>query len=86
MEDGTSWEFIATELDESGIARVVRAPRNRDARGVPGTRSRARCEGRRLRRSRQGGIEYEVVVVPTGDVPDGVRWNMTATIAIQVGE
>ncbi len=33
----------------------------------------------------EGGIVYEVVVVPAGDVPDGVRWNMTTTVAIKVG-
>ena len=36
--------------------------------------------------SRPGGIVCEVVVVPAGDVPDGVRWNMTTTVAIEVGE
>lgn len=35
--------------------------------------------------SRQGGIVYDVVVAPAGDVPDGVRWNMTSTIATEVG-
>jgi len=35
--------------------------------------------------SRQGGIVYDVVVAPAGDVPDGVRWNITSTIATEVG-
>lgn len=88
IADMSRWEFVTTELDESGIARV------RDGAaatvildGVPGTTIEgtvARIGGYGSRR--QGGIVYEVVVAPTGEVPDGVRWNMTATITIKVGE
>lgn len=85
--DPSAWEFVSRELDESGIARVAvgaRAVVTLD--GLPdvrleGTVARAGAYGE----SRQGGIVYEVVVVPSGEVPDGVRWNMTATIAIEVG-
>ena len=88
LADESAWEFIATELDESGIAGVrVGAPATVTLDGVPGTSipgtvARIGAYGE----SRQGGIVYEVVVVPTGDVPDGVRWNMTTTVAIKVGE
>ena len=88
LADETAWEFVATELDESGIAGVkVGAPATVTLDGVPGTSipgtvARIGAYGE----SRQGGIVYEVVVVPAGDVPDGVRWNMTTTVAIKVGE
>ena len=87
LADESAWEFVTTELDESGIAGVeVGADAAVTLDGVPGTRilgtvARIGAYGE----SRQGGINYEVVVVPTGDVPDGVRWNMTTTIAIKVG-
>jgi multidrug resistance efflux pump len=85
--DPAAWEFVSRELDESGVARVVvgaRATVTLD--GLPGVR----LEGTVARigafgESRQGGIVYEVVVVPSGEVPAGVRWNMTATIAIEAG-
>jgi HlyD family secretion protein len=88
VADPGAWEFVANELDESGIARVkVGAPATVTLDGVPGVRipatvARAGSYGV----ARQGGIVYEVVVVPTGEVPDGVRWNMSATIAIEAGE
>ena len=85
--DPSAWEFVSTELDESGIARVAVGARAvvtldglPDAQ-VEGTVARIGAYGE----ARQGGIVYEVVVVPSGEVPDGVRWNMTATIAIAVG-
>jgi multidrug resistance efflux pump len=88
LADPSSWEFVATELDEGGIARVrTGAPATVVLDGlpgvtIPGTVARVGSFGE----VRQGGIVYEVVVVPTGDVPDGVAWNMTATIAIAAGE
>ena len=30
----------------------------------------------------QGDITFRVVVAPTGEVPDGLRWGMTVTIEI----
>lgn len=87
VADESAWEFLVTELDESGIAGVkVGAAATVTLDGVPGTSipgmvARIGAYGE----SRQGGIVYEVVVVPTGDVPDGVRWNMTTTVAIKVG-
>lgn len=87
LADESAWEFLVTELDESGIARVkVGAEAAVTLDGVPGTSipgtvARIGAFGE----SRQGGIVYEVVVVPIGDVPDGVRWNMTTTVAIRVG-
>ena len=87
LADESAWEFLVTELDESGIAGVkVGAAAAVTLDGVPGTSipgtvARIGAYGE----SRQGGIVYEVVVVPAGDVPDGVRWNMTTTVAIKVG-
>lgn len=88
VADPSSWEFVATELDEGGIARVrTGAPATVVLDGlpgvtIPGTVARVGSFGE----VRQGGIVYEVVVIPTGEVPDGVAWNMTATISIAAGE
>ena len=85
IADTTAWDFETTDLDESGIARIaIGDPATVTLDGVPGieipaTVTRIGTFGE----SRQGGIVYRVVVAPTGDVPDGVRWNMTATIAIK---
>ncbi len=87
LGDESAWEFVATELDESGIAGVrqgAEATITLDGipgASIPGTVARIGGYGE----SRQGGVVYEVVVVPDGEVPDGVRWNMTTTIAIKVG-
>ena len=88
IADPGAWEFVADELDESGIARVaIGAPATVTLDGVPGVRIPATVvRAGSYGEARQGGIVYEVVVVPTGEVPDGVRWNMTATIAIEAGE
>ena len=88
IADTTDWTFETTDLDESGIARIaVGDPATVTLDGVPGveipgTVTRIGTFGE----SRQGGIVYRVVVTPTGDVPDGIRWNMTATIAIKGGQ
>jgi hypothetical protein len=33
--------------------------------------------------STQGDITFRVVAVPTGEVPDELRWNMTVTMEIE---
>ena len=77
------------------VARLARVPHLRP-RGPRLRMSNApapdRGSGRRLvivlgayGDSRQGGIVHDVVVAPSGDGPDGVRWTMTTTIAIEVG-
>ncbi|HYO44225.1 MAG TPA: HlyD family efflux transporter periplasmic adaptor subunit [Candidatus Limnocylindrales bacterium] len=87
LADESAWEFVATELDESGIAGIRpggEATITLDAIPgviIPGTVARIGAYGE----SRQGGVVYEVVVVPVGEVPDAVRWNMTTTIALKVG-
>ena len=32
--------------------------------------------------SSAGEVVYRVVLEPTGEVPDGIRWNMTAGVSI----
>ena len=88
IADTSAWEFVTTDLDESAIARIaVGDAASVTLDGVPGveipaTVARIGTFGE----SRQGGIVYEVVVTPDGAVPDGTRWNMTATIAIETAE
>jgi multidrug resistance efflux pump len=86
--DPSDWEFVTTDLDESGIARIrVGDPATVILDGVPGeqipgTVARVGTYGE----DRQGSIVYQVVVTPDGPVPDGVRWNMTATIQVSSGQ
>jgi len=88
IADITAWEFETSDLDESGIARIaVGDPATVTLDGIPGVEIPASVTHiGAFGESRQGGIVYRVVVTPTGEVPDGVRWNMTATIAIEGGE
>lgn len=80
-----AWEFETTDLDESAIARIaVGDAATVTLDGVPGvsipaTVARIGSFGE----SRQGGIVYQVVATPNGTVPEGIRWNMTATISIK---
>ena len=88
IADTSDWEFVTTDLDESGIARIrVGDPATVVLDGVPeeqiaGTVARIGTFGE----NRQGNIVYQVVVTPDGPVPDGVRWNMTATIQVGSGQ
>jgi len=88
VADTTAWEFKTTDLDESGIARIaVGDPATVTLDGVPGEQIEATVvRVGTYGEDRQGGIVYEVVVAPDGNVPDGIRWNMTATIEILAGE
>jgi hypothetical protein len=36
-------------------------------------------------RSAQGGVVYLAIVTPSS-VPDGIRWNMTATVTVKTAE
>ncbi len=88
VADLRAWEFITTDLDESVVARIrVGDPAVVILDGLPdrpiaGAVTRIGTYGQ----DRQGSIVFEVVVSPDGVVPDGVRWNMTATIQVDPGD
>ena len=84
VADTTSWTFETTEVDEAivgdvveGAAATVRLDGFPEV-DIPATVIRVSEYGAEL----QGDVRFSVVLEPDGEVPDGVRWNMTATIRI----
>ena len=85
LADLTEWRFETSDLSESSVARVtVGAPASVTVDGLPGSEIAGTVESvGGYGASVQGDITFRVVVAPTGDVPDGLRWNMTVTIEIE---
>ena len=81
-DDG--WEFQTTEVDAAVVPSItVGGPASVSVDGFPGVE--IPCRVARISaygEERQGDVLFTVVVQPTGTVPDGIRWNMTATITI----
>jgi multidrug efflux pump subunit AcrA (membrane-fusion protein) len=84
IADTAAWTFETTEVDEAivgdiaeGAAATVRLDGFPDV-DIPATVTQVGEYGAEL----QGDVRFTVVLEPDGAVPDGVRWNMTATIRI----
>jgi multidrug resistance efflux pump len=88
LADLTEWRFETSDLSESSVARVdVGAPASVTVDGIPGSEIAGTVESvGGYGASVQGDITFRVVVAPTGDVPDDLRWNMTVTIEIDGSE
>ena len=88
LGDLAAWRFETSDLDEASVARVregATATVTLDA--LPDTPIPARV----LRiapfgEESAGDVVYRVVLEPAGTVPEGVRWNMTAGVSIDIGE
>lgn len=88
IADLTAWRFETTDLDESSVARIREgstATVTLDA--LPDTPIQAQV----LRitpfgEASAGDVVYRVLLEPTGDVPEGLRWNMTAGVSIDIGD
>ena len=79
------WTFETTDVTQDEVAAIaVGAARDGDARRVRGDRDRRpRGQHRRHRRGPPGRRRvHGPVVEPDGAVPEGVRWNMQASIEI----
>ena len=84
VADPSEWRFETVDLDETLVGRI--------AEGAHATVSLdafpdAPIEGRVASIapygvSTAGDVVYTVVIEPTGPVPDGLRWNMTASATI----
>ncbi|HET7830922.1 MAG TPA: HlyD family efflux transporter periplasmic adaptor subunit [Candidatus Limnocylindrales bacterium] len=85
VADLSGWRFETTDLSETSIARVRDgAPVTVTVDGLPGIEIPATVDSvGDYGASSQGDITFRVVAVPTGDVPDGLRWNMTVTLEIE---
>jgi multidrug resistance efflux pump len=85
LADRSAWRFETSDLSETSIARVQPgAPVMITVDGlpdveIPGTVESVGDYGA----STQGDITFRVVAVPTGEVPAGLRWNMTVTMEIE---
>ena len=85
IADPAGWRFETTDLSETSVGRVsVGAPATVTVDGFPGQEIAGTVESvGGYGASSQGDIVFKVVVVPTGAVPDGLRWNMTSTMEIE---
>jgi multidrug efflux pump subunit AcrA (membrane-fusion protein) len=84
IEDASGWQFETTDLSETSIARVQEgASVSVTVDGLPGVEIPATVQSvGGYGQPSQGDIVYKVVAVPTGEVPSGLRWNMTVTMDI----
>lgn len=88
IADLGGWTFETTDLSEASIARIAAgATAVVTVDGLPDDAieavvTRVGAFGA----PRQGDVVFRVVAEPAGDVPDGLRWNMTVTIEIATGE
>jgi multidrug resistance efflux pump len=85
LADLSGWRFETSDLSETSIARVREgAPATVTVDGLPGVEIPGTVESvGAYGASTQGDITFRVVVAPAGEVPEGLRWNMTTTIEIE---
>jgi multidrug resistance efflux pump len=81
------WRFETTDLTQAEVTSItVGATAMVSVDGLAGTQ----IAGRVLRiaaygQDLQGDVVFTAVIEPTGDVPDGLRWNMRASVEIATG-
>ena len=82
----TGWRIETTDLDETTVARVaVGAAVTITFDGLPDARVDGTVESVALfGASVQGDVVYRAIVEPA-TAPDGLRWNMTATVTVKTG-
>ena len=87
VADTSGWRIETTDLDETTVARVAPgAPVTITFDGLPDATVRGTVTSIALFGSTlQGDVVYRAVIEPA-TVPDGLRWNMTATVTVQAGE
>jgi HlyD family secretion protein len=83
----TDWRIETTDLYETTVARVaVGAPVTITFDGLPATRVEGTVTSVALfGASAQGDVVYRAIITPA-TVPDGIRWNMTATVTVESRE
>ncbi len=83
LADASGWRVETTDLDETTVARVaVGAPVTITFDGLPGVTVDGTVTSVALFGSTsQGDIVYRAVVTPA-TTPEGLRWNMTATVTV----
>lgn len=86
LADTSGWRIETTDLDETTVARVAPgAAVTITFDGLPGVTVEGTVASVALFGSTaQGDVVYRAIVEPA-TVPDGLRWNMTATVTVKVG-
>ncbi len=81
------WRIETTDLDETTVARVaVGAAVRVTFDGLPGVQVDGTVESIALfGASVQGDVVYRAIVKPA-TAPEGLRWNMTATVTVMTGD
>ena len=84
VADLSGWRFETSDLSETSVARVREGAATLiTVDGLPGTEIAGTVESvGGYGAPSQGDIVFRVVVAPSGEVPDGLRWNMTVTMEI----
>ncbi|HYO41899.1 MAG TPA: HlyD family efflux transporter periplasmic adaptor subunit [Candidatus Limnocylindrales bacterium] len=84
VADLSAWRFETSDLSETSIARVREgATALITVDGLPGTEIAGTVESvGGYGSASQGDIVFRVVVAPSGEVPEALRWNMTVTMEI----
>jgi multidrug resistance efflux pump len=87
LADTSSWLVETTDLDETTVARVaVGGPATITFDGLPGVTVEGTVISVALFGALvHGDIVYRAVVEPA-TIPEGLRWNMTATVTVAVAE
>ena len=88
IADTSAWRFETIDLDEAAIGRLAdgaQATITVDAFSdveIPATVTAISSFGE----SSAGDIVYVVTLEPSGDLPDGLRWNMTGSAEIKAAQ
>jgi multidrug resistance efflux pump len=84
VADPSGWRFETTDLDETSVGRIVEgAAATVSLDAFPDTVIDARVASiAPFGTSSAGDIVYTIVLEPTGALPEGLRWNMTASATI----
>jgi multidrug resistance efflux pump len=85
IADTSAWRFESVDLDEAAVGRLdVGDDATITVDALPGVEIPAHVASiSSFGESSAGDIVYTVTLDPTGDLPDGLRWNMTASAEIE---
>lgn len=84
VADPSGWRFETTDLDETSVSRIaVGAAATVSLDAFPDTIIDGRVASiSPFGTSSTGDIVFTVIIEPTGALPEGLRWNMTASATI----
>jgi multidrug resistance efflux pump len=88
LADTSGWRFETIDLDEAAVGRLAEgAEATVTVDAFPDIEIPAQVASiSPFGESSAGDIIYVVTLEPSGDLPDGLRWNMTASAEIRAGQ